>query len=114
MNTQQSLLQAEILLSTKRYADAEEMLREALAAEPNSARAHALLSYALYAQDRDAAALHEAEAAIGLDPEQASHHYLRAQALLALERAGTAMSAIQELLAGAPLYRSRKTASHTT
>jgi len=98
LNTQQVLLQVEILLNTKRYTDAEEMLREALAAEPNSARAHALLSHALYAQDRNAAALHEAEVAIGLDPEQSSHHYLRARALLALERAGTAMSAIQEAL----------------
>ena len=88
----------QVLLETKRYGDAEAWLREMLATNPTNARAHALLSYALYLQDRDAEALREAEAAIGSDPSDPSSHYYRALALLALERAGSAMTAIQEAI----------------
>ncbi len=95
-------LQAEFLLDARRYGDAEGLLREALAANPNDARAHALLSYALYYQDRNVEALREAEIAIGLDPGESLHHHLRAQALLSLERDGSALSAAQEALRLAP------------
>jgi tetratricopeptide (TPR) repeat protein len=92
------LAQVEILLETKRYRDAETMLREALTVDPNSAYAHGLLSFTLYQLDRNVEALREAEAAIGLAPNDPSGHYYRALALLALERVRSAMSAIQEAI----------------
>lgn len=92
------LARVQVLLETKRYGDAQALLREMLAANPNNAPTHALLSYALYLQDRNAGALREAQAAIRLDPNDPSNHYYQALALLALERAGSAMSAIQEAI----------------
>jgi tetratricopeptide (TPR) repeat protein len=92
------LVQVEILLETKRYRDAETMLREALAVDPNSAYAHGLLSFTLYQLGRNVEALREAEAAIGLAPNDPSGHFYRALALLALERVRSAMSAIQEAI----------------
>ena len=98
MTTQTQMAQAQVLLQTRRYQDAEARLRQVLAGEPNHARAHALLAYTLYLQDRDAEALQEAEMAIGLEPNAPSNHYLRALALLDLNRADDAMAAIHEAL----------------
>jgi tetratricopeptide (TPR) repeat protein len=92
------LAQVEILLETKRYKDAEAMLREALAVSPNTAHAHGLLSFTLHQLDRNVEALREAETAIGLAPNDPSGYYCRALALLALERVRSAMGAIQEAI----------------
>lgn len=86
----------QVLLETKRYQDAEAKLREALLADPDDARSHALLSYVLYLQDREAEALQEAEAAIGLAPNDPSNHYYRALVLLSLGRLDAAMLAARE------------------
>ena len=94
--------QVEVLLRGKRYQDAKARLRQILAADPDNARAHALLSYVLYLQGRNADALHESESAIGLDPNDPEPHYFSALALLALDRAASAMSAIQEAIRLAP------------
>jgi tetratricopeptide (TPR) repeat protein len=95
---EQQFTQVHVLLETKRYGDAESKLREILARTPASARAHGLLSFALYRQDRDAEALKEANVAIGLDPTDPSGHYYRALALLALERDHDALAAIREAI----------------
>jgi tetratricopeptide (TPR) repeat protein len=95
---EQQFTQVHVLLETKRYGDAEAKLRDILTRTPTSARAHGLLSFALYRQDHDAEALQEANAAIGLDPNDPSGHYYRALALLALERGDDALTAIREAI----------------
>jgi tetratricopeptide (TPR) repeat protein len=92
------LAQVEILLQTKRYKDAEAMLREVLAVSPNSGLAHGTLSFTLHQLGRNVEALREAEAAIGLAPNDPSNYYYQALALLALERVRGAMTAIQEAI----------------
>ncbi|MBN1584132.1 MAG: tetratricopeptide repeat protein [Anaerolineae bacterium] len=90
--------QARALLNARRYADAEARLLEWLGNDPDDARAHALLAYTLYAQDRSLDALREAETAIGLEPGWPAGHYVRALALLELGRASSALKAIAEAL----------------
>jgi tetratricopeptide (TPR) repeat protein len=92
------LTQAQLLLQTRRYKDAESALRQALAAVPNDADAHSLLALSLYYQDRNADALREARAAIGLAPDDGFAHYVRALILLDDGEADDALRAIQESL----------------
>jgi len=87
-----------MLLQTRRYKDAEAALRQALAEDPNYARAHALLALALYRQDRDAEALQQAQNAVGLAPDESFNHYMLALALLALDRVDEGETAITEAL----------------
>ncbi len=92
------LAQAQLLLHTRRYKDAESALRRALAAAPNDADAHVLLALALYYQERNADALREVRTAIGLAPEFASAHYVHALILLDRNRPDDALRAIHEAL----------------
>ncbi len=96
MNKQ--LTQAQLLLQTKRYQDAESVLRRSLAAAPNDAHAHALLALTLYYQDCNKEALREARTAIGLAPDDPFGHYIHALILLDRDRADDALRAIQESL----------------
>jgi len=92
------LTQAQHLLHTRRYKDAESTLRQALAAAPNDAAAHALLALALYYQERNTDALRESRIAIGLAPDDAFAHYVRALILLDDGRLDDALRAIGESL----------------
>ncbi len=98
METEQQFAQVQVLLDTKRYQDAEIKLREMLARTPNDARAHALLSYAMYLQDHNLGALKEAQTAIGLDPNDPTGYHVQSLALLELGRTRESLSAIQEAL----------------
>ncbi|MBN1934950.1 MAG: tetratricopeptide repeat protein [Anaerolineae bacterium] len=90
--------QAQTLLDLKRYADAGRVLCEWLAHAPDDARAHALLGYTLYLQDRNTEALRDAESAIGAEPNLPDGYHVQSLALLELGRAGSALKAIQEAL----------------
>jgi len=92
------LAQAQLLLHTRRYKDAESALRQALAAAPNDAHAHALLALALYYQDRNDEALRESRTAIGLAPDADYGHYVRALILLDQNRTDDALRSIREAL----------------
>ncbi len=92
------LAQAQLLLQTRRYKDAESALRQALAAAPNDAHAHALLALALYYQDRNDEALRESRTAIGLAPDADYAYYVRALILLDQDRPDDALRAIREAL----------------
>lgn len=92
------LVQAQLLLQTRRYKDAESALRQALAAAPNDADAHALLALALYYQDRNEEALRESRTAIGLAPDSDYGHYVRALILLDQGRADDALRSIREAM----------------
>ncbi len=93
-----AIAQARLLLETRRYKDAEGVLRDALAGAPEDDSAHGLLAVALYGQDRDAEALREIKVAIGLAPDHAHHHYVRALILLALKQEVDSMTSILEAL----------------
>ncbi|WP_394825278.1 tetratricopeptide repeat protein [Pendulispora albinea] len=60
-----------------------DLLRNALTFDPNDARAHALLSYALLESRRIGAALVEARAAVALDPNLSVAHLVLGDAWLA-------------------------------
>lgn len=90
--------QANVLLSLKRYADAEQMLGELLARFPDDPRVHVLFGYTLYLRDRPQEALRQAETAIGLDPNLSGGYYVRAMALLELDQIEQAIRAIKEAL----------------
>ncbi len=92
------LTQAQLLIRTRRYKDAESALRQALAAAPNDAHAHALLAMALYYQDRNDEALRESRTAIGLAPDADYAHYVRALILLDQNRTDDALRSIREAL----------------
>ncbi len=92
------LAQIHVLLETKRYKDAEGWLREMLAADLTNDHTHALLSYALYLQDRNTDALQEARTAIGLNPNHPFNYYVQALVLLDMERTNDAMSAVREAI----------------
>lgn len=96
--SEHQLDQVHILLDLKRYADAERVLGEWLAHSPDDARAHTMLAYTLYLQDRNTEALREAESAIGIEPDLPGGYYVQSLALLELGRAGSALKAIKEAL----------------
>jgi tetratricopeptide (TPR) repeat protein len=98
METQQQLAQVQVLLDARRYQDAEAKLREILTRTPTHARAHALLSHALYLQDHNLGALQEAQTAVGLAPTDPTGHYVQSLALLQLGRTSQALTAIEEAL----------------
>ncbi len=92
------LERARLLFESRRYEEAEASLRRVLAGSPNDSQAHALLALALYRQDKDKAALQEAQIAVGLAPDHAHHHYIRALILLDMDREEESMAAIREAL----------------
>jgi Flp pilus assembly protein TadD len=77
------------------YAAAERLAREALAADPNAAAAHTLLSRALTSLGRAKAGLAASEAALALHPDGPAF-YAQATALRALRRRREAAAAAQE------------------
>jgi Tfp pilus assembly protein PilF len=98
------LAQIDVLLNTRRFADAEARLRERLAQQPNEARTHALLAYTLSRQERSTEALTEANRAIHLDPTHPYAYYVKSGVLLALNRARPALDAIREAVRLRPDY----------
>src|SRR5579862_5261145 len=73
---QPSLARAQLLLEQSRYDLAERELRDALAADPDHALAHALLAVCHLEQDQLDDATREAKAALGLEPDLAYASYV--------------------------------------
>ncbi len=92
------LARAQALVDTRRYKDAESVLRRALAQAPLAAEAHSLLAFTLYHQDRNEEALLEARTAVGLTPDAAGPHYVEAVVLLDMGQLDPALRAIKEAL----------------
>ncbi|MCG8586207.1 MAG: tetratricopeptide repeat protein, partial [Pirellulales bacterium] len=70
------LERARILVETHRFADAEREAGMALAEEPDSAPAHALLAICLLQREDYAGATEHAEQAVGLAPNEPSMHFM--------------------------------------
>ena len=92
------LIQARLLLETSRYNDAESVLRQILAADPDADTPHALLSLALLYQDKNENALQEASAAVILAPDIAYNHYVHALALRGDRQHTAALHAIRDAI----------------
>ncbi|OWK43308.1 tetratricopeptide repeat protein [Fimbriiglobus ruber] len=75
---------AEVLLyELNRPADAEPLIRDALAADPKNAHLHCMLSHSLRCRNRPWAAIQAAREAVGLSPEWAYAHYTLGMARVA-------------------------------
>jgi tetratricopeptide (TPR) repeat protein len=70
-----SWLKIHMLLHTRRYAEAEKEIRQALAADVGDADLHRMLGYALCHQGKSTLALAEAQEAIRLNPEDDDNYY---------------------------------------
>jgi tetratricopeptide (TPR) repeat protein len=91
-----------LLYQQSRYELAEQELHQELAAEPNSASAHALLALCLCGRKEYQAATREAEEAIHLGPDVPFTHYALAYTLYHRDHLDEAEAAIQEALQLAP------------
>lgn len=91
-----ALDRASMLLELKRPAEAEHLLRNALAEQPDSAYALALLAQALGEQDRHQEGRGAAERAIGLDPEDLFVRLVLVDTLCALEAGERALVVAEE------------------
>lgn len=92
-------LQRAILLSQQsRYEMAEQELRQALAAEPDDAYAHALLALCLVHQEQFQAATEEAQQAVHLQPDFPFAHYALALVWNKRNYDKEALAAVQEAL----------------
>lgn len=99
MNADAHLQRAQLLLSQHRPEQAAEELRGVLAAEPNHALAHALLSICLsHNRDQWHEATREAEQAVHLAPDTSLPHYALAIVLEKRNRLPEALQAAQEAL----------------
>ncbi len=89
---------AKFLIDLKRYRDAELLLGEIIARNPDKAVAHRLLSLALTYQKRPLEGLFAAEKAIGLAPEEAAGYFVKALALIELKNASAARQTLLHAL----------------
>ena len=102
MTAQRDLSHAQVLLQQGRFDLAEESLRRHLAADPEHAGAHALLSLCLIKQERIKEGLAEAQAAIAADPEFPFAHYALSLAEEERGKHGAAQAAALETIRLAP------------
>lgn len=90
------LQRAELLFQQQRFDLAADQLRQALAAEPDDAFAHALLGLCLAHQEKFAEAEQEATRAVHLAPDLAYAHYAVASVLHDRRELVRALGAIEE------------------
>ena len=95
-------IRAQQLMAQGRWAEAAERIRQALAADPQDASAHAVLALCLANDDQGAEALRAADGALALDADLHLAHFARARALLALHRSAEAEQAALACLAREP------------
>ncbi len=69
------LFAAQAMLEHERYADAERVTRDVLAAEPENAEAHRMLAMAYTGQEKYDAALASVRTAVGHAPDSAFNLY---------------------------------------
>jgi tetratricopeptide (TPR) repeat protein len=94
----QHFLRAVVLLEQSRHDLAERELRQALAADPDHALAHAYLSQCLLERDQLADATEEAKAAVRLAPELPFAHAALARALVRRNYLREALASAREAL----------------
>jgi tetratricopeptide (TPR) repeat protein len=99
-----SLDRARLLLEQARFDLAIQELRQVLAADPNHAHAHALLSIALTETRQHQLALEEAQQAIALAPDESFHFYVMARVLHHRDEEKEAESAVKEAIRLAPWH----------
>jgi tetratricopeptide (TPR) repeat protein len=92
------------LMEVRRYDLAEKALRDELAAEPNSANAHLMLSECLQELDRSDEAGSECDEAIRLAPDFAHAHYVRSWILQRRKLWTMALTPAKEAVRLAPAY----------
>jgi tetratricopeptide (TPR) repeat protein len=90
------LIRAEMLMGQSRVDMAEKELRQSLAADPNEARAHALLGLCLSEQERFKEATQHAEQSIALAPDEGFSHYALGCVLSERDRPAEAEKALRE------------------
>ncbi len=90
------LERAQHLLDLRRPAEAERVLGQVLAGDPQSGAALRLLTMALHQQDRDREALTAVERAIATEPDEEHGHRLHSILLAALDRPADAVGAARE------------------
>ncbi|MDB6133122.1 MAG: hypothetical protein JWM59_1365 [Verrucomicrobiales bacterium] len=88
------LLRASLLLERERYAEAEKLLRENLAVDPEDPQSMRLIGICQYGRDALAESLQTFDRAVALDPEDADLHVWRARVLLRLHRGAQAHQAL--------------------
>jgi tetratricopeptide (TPR) repeat protein len=93
------LRKIQLLISRGRFKEAENMIREQLAKEPDEVDLHIGLSHVQRLQDRPKEAEESARRAIGLDPESGYPHELLAQALIDSSRWTEAEEALRQAMA---------------
>ena len=92
-----------ILKEQRRYAEAVDFFRDALAQNPNDAFAlMQLASCQLQLPGRAKDALQSNDRALHLDPNESAHHSMRAFILCSLDRAGDALKSAREGISLAP------------
>ena len=103
MNPETAVSRAELLISQRRYPQAIELLRQALAGDPDHARAHSWLALCM-AQDRDhwRAATGEAELGVHLAPDQPFSHYILSYIWDYRNQNDQALAAIAQAISLAP------------
>jgi tetratricopeptide (TPR) repeat protein len=94
---------ASLLLSQRRYADAERELHAALLHTPNDGRLHAILALTLRHMDRLEDATREAEQAIGLAPDLPLAHYAHGEVMSARNRHEQAEASARQAVALDPM-----------
>jgi tetratricopeptide (TPR) repeat protein len=97
-----ALQRADALLTLSRWVEAERHARQALAAAPELADGHAVLTRALLGQGRHREAIAAAEAGLARQPDSEWLHRLRALALRRARRPRKALAAIDQALALMP------------
>lgn len=90
---------AQMLVSSRRYADAKQELLLALAEEPEHVLGHALLGICCSALQESGEAIHHAQRAVHLAPDAAFVHESLAHVLLEADRYEEAMQSAQHALA---------------
>lgn len=91
-----TISQAIFLAERGRFKEAEQLLRQELAAEPENSYAHSLLALTLHDLNRHDEALLEAREAIRLTPTSSYAHFAHARILLNTNQLDRAMGAIRE------------------
>jgi tetratricopeptide (TPR) repeat protein len=102
--TGDTYLRLDLLLSLRRFREAEKLARECLAGEPDSDKWHAQLARALVGQERIAEALDAGRTAAGLAPGNPQVLALLAWVLIHADRPGDALEVLRDVLRLNPLY----------
>ncbi len=99
---QEFLARAVLLFRTRRYAEAETVLRQLLAFDRENARALVWLARALFQQDKYEAALESVQQALHHEPNLADAHHVRAQVLFSMGQLEKALFAVEDALRREP------------